>query len=1058
MKKTTLFALPAMVLLFLAFQKNAVGQTQLGAWTFDATPAAPNTPSSVAANLGAQSGTATLYADGTNGSSSWITASTGNELTAFAGSTVNDPRTTPSAGMSYCPIGGTGNSANGKSMVIRFSMTGYQDPILTFATRGTSTGFNTHQWAWSTDNSTYTNFGTNTANTTSTFLVKTLDMSSINGLDQAATVYLRITFSGATSSSGNNRLDNIVINATAASAGGPTKLAITTINAGNSPSASTPFNVVVQSQDASNAPANVTANTGFTLSVTTGSGSLGGTITGTITAGTNTATVTGVTYNLAETGVSLTATRTSGDALSPGTSNTFTVLTAADHLTLVNTPAYGQVGVNLNTFTVEARRSDNTVDANYTSSIAVSKATGSGNLSGTLSKTPVYGVATFNDLQLDAAGTYTLNATSGSLTSATSGNIEVFSSLSYRSKISGAWNSAATWEAGSGSSWFNSIDVPTNGTRDVLIRNGHAVNVPLSYNSGTGKNLTVENGATLYANSATGSCFVYVYGNILNDGTIGGATDVIGFDIEGTSCQLSGTGTFNVSRIAKFTTTNAVTNFSINQDVTLSYTSATAAALRNNTTTTTFNITLETGKKLTVPNAKIDLTYCTLTLKDNASLIDNGTIAGMTSNVAVERFLTKYNNIGDDMFHFLSSPVATQAIQPGFVSLPNNTDDFYSWDETTNTWINSSNNSGAWNSSFESNFLVGKGYLVAYPSDVTKTFTGALNTGTLNSGSGLPAVSYTSGMGNGWNLMGNPYPSSIDWDKVLSAQLTNIDNAVYVYENATSTYKSYVAGVGSLTDGIIPPTQGFFIHANNAGTPAFYLENQDRVHSSAGFYKNDPVQNIVRLKLEGNGKTDETFIRFIENSTSGFDKEWDAFKLPGGNSVPTLYSTSGNTKLSVNSLPVDAMEGFVPVSVEPVSQGTYTIRLTENTLPNATYVTLEDIKTGSLQRMNDNPVYSFEASGNDDPARFKLHFKDATSVADPATSVDFSTTVLQGQLSAFSSIDGLITLSDMTGRIITSGKINKGNTMKFDLEGHSGIYLVTLSSLAGKLTNKVIVK
>jgi hypothetical protein len=264
--------------------------------------------------------------------------------------------------------------------------------------------------------------------------------------------------------------------------------------------------------------------------------------------------------------------------------------------------------------------------------------------------------------------------------------------------------------------------------------------------------------------------------------------------------------------------------------------------------------------------------------------------------------------------------------------------------------------------------------------------------------------------------------------------------------------------VGSLTDGIIPPTQGFFIHANNAGTPAFYLENQDRVHSSAGFYKNDPVQNIVRLKLEGNGKTDETFIRFIENSTSGFDKEWDAFKLPGGNSVPTLYSTSGNTKLSVNSLPVDAMEGFVPVSVEPVSQGTYTIRLTENTLPNATYVTLEDIKTGSLQRMNDNPVYSFEASGNDDPARFKLHFKDATSVADPATSVDFSTTVLQGQLSAFSSIDGLITLSDMTGRIITSGKINKGNTMKFDLEGHSGIYLVTLSSLAGKLTNKVIVK
>ncbi len=40
------------------------GQTQLAAWTFDATAAAPSTPSSVAANLERQSGTATLYAEG----------------------------------------------------------------------------------------------------------------------------------------------------------------------------------------------------------------------------------------------------------------------------------------------------------------------------------------------------------------------------------------------------------------------------------------------------------------------------------------------------------------------------------------------------------------------------------------------------------------------------------------------------------------------------------------------------------------------------------------------------------------------------------------------------------------------------------------------------------------------------------------------------------------------------------------------------------------------------------------------------------------------------------
>jgi hypothetical protein len=187
----------------------------LAAWTFDATPANPNTPIAVSANIGFQAGTATLYADGTNGSSTWIQAS---ELNAFGGTTINDPREGSSVfdGMAYAPYNST---ANGKSLVLKFSMEDYINPILTFATRGTNTGFATHQWAWSTDNVTYTSFGTNTANTTTSFAFRELDMSSIDELDQAVDVYLRVTFDGATSGSGNNRLDNIVINASEPSIG-----------------------------------------------------------------------------------------------------------------------------------------------------------------------------------------------------------------------------------------------------------------------------------------------------------------------------------------------------------------------------------------------------------------------------------------------------------------------------------------------------------------------------------------------------------------------------------------------------------------------------------------------------------------------------------------------------------------------------------------------------------------------------------------------------------------------------------------------------------------------
>jgi len=193
-------------------------------WTFDSTYAAPLTPSSVAANFGEQSATAMLFADGTNGSSAWTTATSLNELTMFGGTTTNDPRegTAIYAGGSYCPVGGTGLSSNGKSMVIKFSMSALQDPILTFATRGTATGFNNHQWAWSTDGTAFTDFGTNTAVNTSTFITQTLDMNTIDALDGAPVVYLRITFTGAASATGNNRLDNIVIRASAATTLAPT--------------------------------------------------------------------------------------------------------------------------------------------------------------------------------------------------------------------------------------------------------------------------------------------------------------------------------------------------------------------------------------------------------------------------------------------------------------------------------------------------------------------------------------------------------------------------------------------------------------------------------------------------------------------------------------------------------------------------------------------------------------------------------------------------------------------------------------------------------------------
>ncbi len=203
------FTLVLLSFLTLAFLQTAKGQTQLAAWTFDTTSATPNTPTAVKADFGVQNGTAELYADGTNGSSSWDKAT---ELAAFSGTTVNDPRNAGSqtAGQAYCLLD---SSANGKSIVLKFSMNGYKNLVLAFATRGTASGFNSQQWAWSTDGTSFTDIGPNTAINTSIWTIQTIDLSGATGLNNADTVYLRNTFNGAASQTGNNRLDNIILSA-----------------------------------------------------------------------------------------------------------------------------------------------------------------------------------------------------------------------------------------------------------------------------------------------------------------------------------------------------------------------------------------------------------------------------------------------------------------------------------------------------------------------------------------------------------------------------------------------------------------------------------------------------------------------------------------------------------------------------------------------------------------------------------------------------------------------------------------------------------------------------
>ncbi|NBT49929.1 MAG: hypothetical protein EBT07_19335, partial [Actinobacteria bacterium] len=188
----------------------------IAGWDFQTTTsggtavaAAPSCPTTLEANFGL----GTLYLNGSNGSSTWITATSGNELSAFGGSTVNAgvgfSSTTSGVG-SLAMIGGTGFSANGKKLVFKFSMSGRKDLVVSYATQRTGTGFTTHLWETSSDGTNWVTAETKTITATS-FAATTL--TTITSLDNASNAYLRLTVTGATNATGNNRLDNIQLNA-----------------------------------------------------------------------------------------------------------------------------------------------------------------------------------------------------------------------------------------------------------------------------------------------------------------------------------------------------------------------------------------------------------------------------------------------------------------------------------------------------------------------------------------------------------------------------------------------------------------------------------------------------------------------------------------------------------------------------------------------------------------------------------------------------------------------------------------------------------------------------
>jgi hypothetical protein len=136
----------------------------------------------------------------------------------FAAGTTNNARLGDLAGQALSLQGGTSNTNNGRNITINISTVGFSNIVFSFATQGTSTGFNSNQFQYSLDGINFIDFGSPYVPATAfgaAPLVFTL--SSIVSLNNNPNAAFRIVFNGATTSTGNNRIDNIVVEGTSTS-------------------------------------------------------------------------------------------------------------------------------------------------------------------------------------------------------------------------------------------------------------------------------------------------------------------------------------------------------------------------------------------------------------------------------------------------------------------------------------------------------------------------------------------------------------------------------------------------------------------------------------------------------------------------------------------------------------------------------------------------------------------------------------------------------------------------------------------------------------------------
>ncbi|OSZ78345.1 hypothetical protein CAP35_08805 [Chitinophagaceae bacterium IBVUCB1] len=545
------------------------------------------------------------------------------------------------------------------------------------------------------------------------------------------------------------------------------------------------------------------------------------------------------------------------------------------------------------------------------------------------------------------------------------------------------------------------------------------------------------------------------------------------------------TGSYVIQENGNLCTANNFTNngsFSANGG-TVVFTGSTQSI--NGSTETTFNnITVSTGSTTTVSSANQKLkailksngtlncggNLTLLSTSTQTALVDGTGTGSVSGNLIMQRYLA--SRFG---YKYFSSPFTSATVNEfsNEITLSASFPPVYKYDENlpSNGWYH-------YAASTNTMFPL-YGYAINFgntSSALTVDMTGVVSNGTVSTTLYNNNQTYT----QGFNLVGNPYPSPIDWNAASGWTKTNIDDAIYYFDASstdqyTGTYSSYINGVSSngIANNIIPAMQAFFVHVSNGTFPVtatFAVNNNVRInnfnptfHKSTG--NSQPTMRIKAKYATEEGFADNMVIYFDEYAKLHFDKEFDALKINNTDTrSPNIYTISpDNQSLSINAMPYPHDNTVViPLGIETAKDGQLIISLQDiQNFPSNLKTYIVDRQTMAYELFSDTKTYTINLKEGVVKNRFAIVFthKDIedTELIQHDIKAYYTAGNLHVMLDLHTGESGTLKLYSISGQLLHQSKIAGYGDHSISAPYSTGVYMLSFEGDKQVMNKKVFI-